>query len=145
MELIKQVEGKNKGTLLGKKKRGKKLMDQKANSVADIAAVLKQQEVAPKPAEKAVAKRKTKTDGSPPAEKGVASQTVTEAQEMGSTEGVRILWANILDAQFAETWPVSVVHDDLKKNRYAAADPTVFTESPADVPKADAPEAVAGS
>ncbi|KAI9878208.1 MAG: hypothetical protein M1830_001552 [Pleopsidium flavum] len=150
LELITQTEGKHKGTLLGKKKRGKKLMDQKANSVADIAAVLLKQEDAPKPAEKVVAKRnvakrKKGTRGSPPAKKDDGAQTVTEAQGVGSTEGVRIRWANILDAQFAETWPVSVVHDDLRKDRYAAADPTIVAEVPADVSKGDVPETVAGS
>ena len=128
-------------------------MDQKANSVADIAAVLKQQEEAPRQVEEDVGNRRprprsrSRKGGSPPAGKNDGPQTQVEAQDTDGTEGVKIRWSNILDAQFAETWPASVIHDNLTKDRYAAAAPMVSmvtVEPPADVPKAEAAETVPG-
>ena len=45
------------------------------------------------------------------------------APMMGGVEGVRVRWANLLDAEFAETWPAAVLHDTLRKSRYTAAFP----------------------
>lgn len=111
-------------------------MDQKANSVADIAAVLKQRENAPTPVQNAIGKRKAK--------KSVDAQASTEAQETTTAEGVRIRWTNVLDAQFAENWPSSVVHGALRKDRYAAAPPParrIIGKPSAEVLEADTPKA----
>ena len=124
LESVTQTEGVHKGQLLPKKKRGKVLMNQKANSVADMAAVLLQQARAPTEEELAKAKRKVRSDGRPLAKRGLGSQLSAEATSFqGSVEGVRIRWANILDAEFAETWPKAVIHDGLGKSRYTAAWP----------------------
>ena len=98
-------------------------MNQKANSVADMAAVLQQQERPPTPEQLERAERKIRKDGRPLAKRGLGKQRSAEAHSMGSVEGVRIRWANILDAEFAETWPAAVVHDGLGKSRYTAAYP----------------------
>ena len=37
--------------------------------------------------------------------------------------GTKIRWINILDAEYAETWPKAVVHVGLGKSRYTAAWP----------------------
>lgn len=72
------------GKFLNRKVRQRKLCDQKANSVADMAAVL--EEV-----------------GELAVEKGALSQDQT----------IEVRWANLLDAEFAESWSSSVVHDTL--------------------------------
>ena len=123
LDIITQTEGKHKGQLLGTKKRGKVLMNQKANSVADMAAVLQQQERQPTPEQLERAERRVRKDGRPPAKRGLGKQLSAEAYSMGTVEGVRIRWANLLDAEFAETWPAAVVHDMLGKSRYTAAYP----------------------
>lgn len=126
LSIITQNEGPHKGQLLGTKKRGKVLMNQKANSVADLAAVLLQQERPP--TEDAIAnsekklkhKEKMRRQKGPAKVKGVP---VLAPLMSGSVEGVRVRWADMLDAEFAQTWPEGVVHDELGKHRYTAAFP----------------------
>ena len=99
-------------------------MNQKANSVADMAAVLLIQAKEPTEKEAASANRRVRTDGRPLAKRGTGRQASADALTIrGSVEGVRIRWADILDAEYAETWPVEVVHDGLEKHRYTAAWP----------------------
>lgn len=64
---------------LNKKERGRKLCDQKANSVADLSAAL---------------------------------DIVKRSAEVG---GVVVAWNDILDAEFAETWPENVSHARLER------------------------------
>ncbi|MCJ1388140.1 hypothetical protein MMC18_000985 [Xylographa bjoerkii] len=124
LSTVTRTEGIHKGQLLPKKKRGYVLMNQKANSVADMAAVLLIQSREPTEREMSAAKRKVRTDGRPLARRGKGTQASAEALTIrGSVEGVRIRWADILDAEYAETWPVEVVHDGLEKHRYTAAWP----------------------
>ena len=131
LETVTQTEGRHKGQLLPKKQKGKVLMNQKANSVADMAAVLLQQARPPTEEELAIANRKRRLDGRPPAKRGLGRQMNTEATSFqGSVEGVRIRWANILDAEYAQTWPKDVVHDGLAKSRYTAAWPPAPPTSP---------------
>lgn len=128
LDIITETEGKWKGSLLPKKRRGKVLMDQKANSVADLAAVLQLQEVGPSEERIANAERRRRRVETLKRQKGadkVKKAPVDVASEMGGVEGVTIRWANILDAQFAETWPERVVHGGLEKSRYTAAFPAV--------------------
>jgi hypothetical protein len=116
-----------RGFLLPKKQRGKKLMDQKANSVADIAAVLLQHAEPPTEEEVARAKRMVHRPNVPRAKRGHGSQIWADATEWkGNVEGVRISWQNLLDAEFAANWPKEVVHDgELAKSRYTAAWPPI--------------------
>jgi hypothetical protein len=119
-------------------------MDQRANSIADMAAVLwgrigsrhgstgrgvrgqKKSELVPK-----------FTDP-PPAPKEVEEVEVAEVDpevavletdiDAGQDGKVVIQWANILDAEFAESWPETVVHDGLRwdaktSKRYVAPKP----------------------
>ena len=103
------------------KSRGRTLMNQKANSVADIAAVLKQQEIPPDWEKEERKEMMLRKDGRPLAKRGPGSKKFREPNVTGSVEGVRIRWANILDAEFAETWPEGVLHDGLGRSRYTAA------------------------
>lgn len=101
-------------------------MDQKANSIADLAAVLalqkqgwaeehvrtRQRQIARVEMQKARGKKtylKKRPQGAP---------------EMG-VEGVRVRWTNLLDVEFAESWPEEVVHDGLTRHRYTAALPII--------------------
>lgn len=51
-----------------------------------------------------------------------------------SMDGVRIEWANVLDAEFAKTWPEAVIHDTLtrggNRQRHIAASPLHPTTVP---------------
>jgi hypothetical protein len=125
LDIITQTEGAHKGQLLGTKKRGKVLMNQKANSVADLAAVLLQQERGPTTEQIERSERRVKQVEKLKRQKGAdkVKKKPVLAPELGGTEGVMVRWANILDAEFAETWPVAVVHDVLGKSRYTAAFP----------------------
>lgn len=109
------------------KERGRVLMDQKANSIADLAAVLLQQEAGPgkERVERSERRRervekliKRKGEGK------VKKKPIDVEKEFGGgVEGVRVFWANVLDAEFAKTWPEKVVHGDLRVSRYTAAFP----------------------
>ena len=110
--------------------RGKVLMNQKANSVADIAAVLLQQEKGPSTEQLERAGRRVRKEGDrrPLAKRGPGRQREAFVPEVGGVEGVRVYWANLLDAEFAATWPAQVVHDGLGVSRYTAAWPKVEGE-----------------
>ena len=108
-------------------------MNQKANSVADMAAVLLLQAKEPTEQELNAAKRKVRTDSRPLAKRGKGTQASAEALTIkGTVEGVKIRWADILDAEYAETWPAEVVHDGLEKHRYTAAWPPAPPLMPAE-------------
>ncbi|KAI9783230.1 MAG: hypothetical protein M1839_004070 [Geoglossum umbratile] len=121
------IRGKD-GRLLGKKARGKILMNQKANSVADIAAVLKGQE---EELEKALKEKESLGVAGakqPMPKRGILKKAqkleakIAELQNV-EAEHVKIKWANILDAEFAEDWPDSVIHDGLAISRHTAPHP----------------------
>lgn len=121
-------------------------MDQKANSIADIAAVLMRQEeywnAAAKNAPSGnkeggqvmlqnVRLGETKASVGGPATienrlLGVEERETEEVEEAntkemgGDSESVTIRWKNIYDAEFAETWPKGVVHDEFEWNRHTA-------------------------
>lgn len=99
-------------------------MDQKANSIADLAAVLalqkegwaeehvrtKERQIVRVNMQKERGKVKwSRRDPQGPPEEGV--------------RGVKVRWTNLLDMEFAETWPEEVVHDGLTRHRYTAALP----------------------
>lgn len=82
----------DKGRTLSKKLRGRKLCDQRANSIADISATL------------AKVSKAEKTDGDK-LEDGVDEITTT------------VRWSDILDAEYASGWPQTVVHDTWETTR----------------------------
>lgn len=149
---------------MSKKQRGRKLRDQKANTVADLAAVLGRQEEVARESEgdreiKSEEERSRRArldevlkekkhlrmelakvaEGSKEevkvaryrelkrqkmrlmkdiaaAEAGIVKpkapwERKTKQRPTMSMDGVKIEWADLLDAEFAKTWPQSVVHD----------------------------------
>lgn len=135
LDIITQKEGSHKGQLLGTKKRGKVLMNQKANSVADLAAVLLQQERGPTTEQIERSERRMKQVEKMKRQRGAdkVKKKPVLAPELGGTEGVMVRWANILDAEFAETWPVAVMHDVLGQSRYTAAFPLAKGAAASDI------------
>lgn len=128
LDIITETEGKWKGSLLPKKRRGKVLMDQKANSVADLAAVLLLQELGPSEERIVNAERRRRRVETLRKQKGedkVKKGPIDVASELGGVDGVRVRWANELDAEFAERWPDGVDHGCLEKSRYTAAFPAI--------------------
>ncbi|KAI9802723.1 MAG: hypothetical protein M1825_002745 [Sarcosagium campestre] len=106
--------------LLGRKQRAKQLMDQKANSIADLAAVLKRQQD-DAAVNEAIQREEEKKRGENPVQEDIKPPTRPPKLRRGgkpilprfnitTIEGVEIRWTNILDAEFAESWPQPVVH-----------------------------------
>ena len=93
-ELMTDSDGKR----IPKAKRGRGICDQKANSVADMAAVLSRLNL--KGAEEARP------------EKGSRIGLIGE----GTGEKVEVLWRDLKDAEFAETWSENVEHGLLEKH-----------------------------
>lgn len=125
-DIITEKEGPHTGQLMTRKKRAKVLMDQKANSVADLAAVLFQQEKGPSRKRQEQAERRVDRVEQLKEQKGegrVRKAPVDVASEMTGVDGVTVRWANLADAEFAETWPEGVVHQNLERSRYTAAFP----------------------
>lgn len=136
LKIIRETEGKRKGLLVVKKKRSKVLMNQKANSVADLAAVLLQQEQ--KPTAEQMEESARRINAKILLRKARGSRNVrgkpVPAQELSGVKGVIVRWANPLDAEFAKTWPRAVVHGELMKSRYTAAFPLPPPETVAEGP-----------
>lgn len=82
----------DKGRTLSKKLRGRKLCDQRANSIADISATLGKVSLV---------------------EKSVKGKAEKEVEEISTT----VRWSDILDAEYAASWPESVVHDNWETTR----------------------------
>lgn len=103
-------------------------MDQKANSVADLAAVLLQQEKGPN--EKRIDRYKRafrrfkylEYKGSKKIEG--KQEPVDVVTECTGVNGVKVFWKDIFDAQYAATWPKDVVHLSMGGHRYTIAWPT---------------------
>ncbi|KAH3457786.1 hypothetical protein KXX05_004434 [Aspergillus fumigatus] len=133
------------GWLMEKKDRARAVMDQKATSVADIAAVLSIQEdevangfadgkrgyLTPAARRRRREARKKEHEKSAEQAERVAAfaQTLStpevdysiedpnEDAELLGDNGVKILWADIHDARFAEKWPDRVWHGELDLSR----------------------------
>ena len=130
LEDITEKEGKHAGSLYPKKKRGKILMNQKANSVADLAAVLWQQYIGPTDERKANADRRMSRVARLQLQKGeknVKKHPLDVEKELEGVEGISVKWADMLDAEYAETWPEGVIHETLQKSRHTVAWPAVET------------------
>ena len=86
-----------------RKRKSRILMDQKANTVADLAATLRIQE------EEALGLR---------TRRGADSSKKSRWPRIQGVEGVSVDWANEDDATYAESWPAAVTHNALGTNRY---------------------------
>ena len=103
-------------------------MNQRANSVADLAAVLFQAEAGPSQQRVEHKERSRKHWDRVKQQKEKAGKEVPKrdphlATETSGVEGVMIRWADILDAEYAKQWPKEVVHHTLERHRYTAAFP----------------------
>lgn len=137
-----EYEGKV-GWIMKKKDRARAVMDQKATSVADIAAVLKIQEdeMRNKPEEagqkkvaatkagqkrQRIARRKEKAYAAAVAER-IANfeKSLSTSEEVYKIEApkdeqsdlVKIFWNDVQDAHYAESWPDQVRHGELDQSR----------------------------
>ena len=88
-------DGKVRLRPLGRRERGRKLMDQKANSVADMAAVL--------------GVLGAEGEGG----EGKGKRAEGEVKQVENVV-VEIRWKDLLDAEFARTWTDNVIHDSLE-------------------------------
>lgn len=132
------------------KKRGKVLMNQKANSVADMAAVLLMQEKGPTQEQlEERQKRYSRITRLKAQGKKKLRRSHPQEVETGGVKGVTIRWADLRDTEFAETWPQEVVHEGLKISGYTAAWPeadlgeeTKEEKAPIELLEGAGPEAV---
>lgn len=102
-EMVEEIEyedGTSKIEVLSKKARGRKLMDQKANSVADMAAVLGEVGM--------------ETEGE-------EKKEIEEGEQGGEEVVVEVRWRDLTDAEFARTWPDNVLHDVLEGGNVESA------------------------
>ncbi|PBP28640.1 hypothetical protein BUE80_DR000244 [Diplocarpon rosae] len=109
-----------KGGVRSRKDRNKMICDQKANSIADIAAVLNRL------AAPGTTVALPKEDGNGEAEPASQDDAVAEAEEFqaveakpllnigligeGSGTQVEVLWRDLHDAEFASTWELNIEH-----------------------------------
>ncbi|KAE8356700.1 transcriptional regulation of mitochondrial recombination-domain-containing protein [Aspergillus coremiiformis] len=132
------------GWLMEKKDRARAVMDQKATSVADVSAVLaiQEQEIADGFADgktgyltrtarrrrraarvKEAAKAAEQSERVAALEKALStSQVEYKIQEPDSSNrqegnGIKILWTDVQDARYAESWPERVRHGELELTR----------------------------
>jgi hypothetical protein len=98
VEEIEDEDGKLKFKPLSKKDRGRKLMDQKANSVADMAVVL--------------GDLGAEGDGGGIVAEGKGKGKEGEVKQAENVV-VEVRWKDLLDAEFARTWTDNVIHDSL--------------------------------
>lgn len=118
VESISYTDGTSQIKSLTRKERGRKLMDQKANSVADIAHVLgnigsaKGDEIGLVVAGKRGRWEDTKEFD----RKGKVVKKWVPHPEMKEVV-VEVRWRDLQDAEFAETWEGNVIHDVLEGGR----------------------------
>ena len=129
LDLITVKEGDNAGSLMPTKQRGKVLMNQKANTVADLAAVLLQFERGPEESrilnkEHSAAFWKMRRTSNPQKYKRIPLPPV----ELAGIQGVRIRWTDPFDAEFAREWPRAVVHHQLTQARHSPAFPEMLAK-----------------
>ena len=73
-------------------------------------------------------------DETPPAKRGLGRRRGIKAIPRVTMDGICIEWAEMQDAEFAQSWPKSVVHDKMrlggKATRHSAPAPTPTHEEP---------------
>jgi hypothetical protein len=94
------------GRTLTRIERGRRLCDQKANSVADMAAALAAVTLRREVKEVEVEVERVGEGGKIEVERVVKKQRVVEPLVRATVQ-----WRDLLDAEFAERWPKTVVHD----------------------------------
>ena len=104
-------------------------MDQKANTIADLAAVLLQFERGPDDdrvqRKESSAKFWTERRKQNPQK---FKRTPLPAVELAGVDGVRIQWADPVDAEYARSWPEAVAHHHLPLARHSPAFPGMMEE-----------------
>jgi len=97
------------GKVLTRKARGRKLCDQKANSVADISTVLKML-------------------GTPEGKQIGLTPLEPAEEDSADVPLVEVKWSDLVDAQFAKSWSKNVVHDKLEWEAHLKEMAVVATE-----------------
>ena len=111
-------DGSTEIEMLSRKARGRKLMDQKANSVADIAHVLGSIGTAKGDGVGLAVEGKK---GVWEEEEGVdkLGKSIVRRKWVPNPEAekvvVEVRWRDLLDAEYAETWKGNVIHDMLER------------------------------
>lgn len=123
------------GHRMPRKRRASTLMNQRANTVADLAAVLLQEEAGPLEGTKAHKERSKKYWDRIKGQKAAAGKPVPkkdpqEPAGIGGLDGVSIRWADMIDTEYAKKWPEKVEHGPLQRSRYTAAFPAYELEDP---------------
>jgi hypothetical protein len=109
--------------ILSRKERGRLLMNQRSNAVADMAAAL-QLVVGGVPT--------GKTEGEVKAVDGE-----TEVKPHTGEPKVIVKWTDLLDAEFAASWPDTVAHDIWEPTRNNRRAPSLFEEDEFATPEED--------
>ena len=110
-------------------------MNQRANTVADLAAVLLQEEVAPPPKTIEQKERRENPGARVKARKAARGQPIPrknplEPAGIRGIEGINIRWADMMDQGYAKEWPAKVEHRSLERSRYTAAFPAYEIADP---------------
>ena len=92
------------GKPLTRKARGRKLCDQRANSIADMAATLTKLST-------------VRRQVGPAGKRGEKGKKGVQPTFEEHTVRTTVRWANLHDAEFAEKWPETVVHDVLETTK----------------------------
>ena len=113
-------DGSTEMEMLSRKGRGRKIMDQKANSVADIAHVLGSIGTAKGDGVGlAVGGKKGKGVWEEEEGTGKLGQSIVRRKWVPNPDAagmvVEVRWRDLLDAEFAETWKGNVIHDVLER------------------------------
>lgn len=103
-------------------------MDQRANSVADLAAVLQQLKEGPSQRRREryeINKRRWDQLQKVGASRKIGSKTgpLDVGKEYTGIDGIRIYWNELRDAEFAKQWPGEVIHGGLGKRGFTIAWP----------------------
>ena len=153
IDLITEKEGRRVGQLMVQKKRAKVLMNQKGNSIADLAEVLRHWTLKPpslrreitesmdkerkktvlRNRERFLRKNRAKLEKwervrQKEGEEKAGPKPTNWENEERTLKGVEIKWADLRDADFVERWPAEVVHDTLMRSNYTAAWPVKKVE-----------------
>ena len=121
-------------------------MNQKANSVADLAAVLHHLQIGPDEKRQhryEVNKRRWDHLVQMGATRKMGKQTgpLDVGTEHKGVEGVRLYWNELFDAEFAKKWPQEVVHGSLSRSGFTIAwpvrEPPVTQEEEEEIITAD--------
>lgn len=115
VEEIEYEDGSTKTEPLSKKARGRKLMDQKANSVADISKILSSigQPVGDEIGLLVDGKR-GRWEEYKAVNEGVEEVTKKRWAQGAKNVVVEVRWRDLLNAEFASGWPPNVIHDVLE-------------------------------